>query len=179
MFNNQTKTGQNNTSTHSHVSELNFPTYCPKLVAVTPLSALTARYPGPPRSVRRPRRLAQRRSAGSRSRTTRSHSFVFMRGWRVHSARLSRPHCSQRSFSTTPLAHTHATRVALQAADKSDKNAFGKTLRLPQTNFPLYRDTEREQLLKTRTCEDLYNWQVRLAVLPRSCPQNVNRSLLK
>ncbi|KAH7869135.1 uncharacterized protein C8R40DRAFT_1132197 [Lentinula edodes] len=51
-----------------------------------------------------------------------------------------------RAFSTVPL----------------DTKAFSDTLFLPKTAFPLRPDpTKNEILYRSRTCEELYRWQVR------------------
>ena len=42
-----------------------------------------------------------------------------------------------------------------------DGNSFSDTLILPKTSFPLWTDPSKSELpFKTRTCEDLYRWQV-------------------
>lgn len=66
---------------------------------------------------------------------------LHMRGWRLFSRRLS-----PRFFSSTTAS--------------LDNNAFAHTVRLPQTTFPLRRDPNKEELLRKRTCEDLYHQQV-------------------
>lgn len=85
-------------------------------------------------------------SALSRKLTHPLRYSLHMRGWRLFSRRLS-----HRFLSST--------------AASLDNNAFAHTIRLPETTFPLRRDPDKEELLRKRTCEDLYHQQVRFPEL--------------
>ena len=85
------------------------------------------------------------------------HSIAHMRAWRSLSRRL--PHSQCRCLSSTPL--TCSAPQAVPARSDAGSNAFAHTMLLPKTAFPLRRDPDKEEALKARTCEGLYNWQVR------------------
>ena len=77
------------------------------------------------------------------------------------------------SRNAVSTLHARLVRRNLSSApgpSKLDPKAFSKTLLLPKTTFPLWADPAKsEELFRTKTCDELYRWQVRYAftrVLP-------------
>src|ERR1700722_5218090 len=64
--------------------------------------------------------------------------------------------CWRRTYSWSNSLHNNPL----------DTKAFSKTLFLPKTTFPLRADLPRSDVaLRTKTCEELYRWQVSLTHL--------------
>ena len=73
----------------------------------------------------------------------------------ARAVRTSCPHTLQKSL--------HSSVVRPKEKDGTDQNkVYAKSLRLPRTAFPQWTDPlKTEVLLRKKTCDDLYRWQVR------------------
>ena len=71
------------------------------------------------------------------------------------------------SRNAVSALHIRLARRNLSSApgfSKLDSKAFSKTLLLPNTPFPLWPDPAKsEDLYRRKTCDMLYQWQVRYA----------------
>ncbi|TFK71865.1 isoleucyl-tRNA synthetase [Pluteus cervinus] len=86
-----------------------------------------------------------------------SSSFIFVKCAATRSPTLF----CQRSLTTAAVVHEEAKSATPKGSTtKLDAKAYGKTLLLPKTTFPLWNDPSKsDNVLRERTCGELYRWQ--------------------
>lgn len=82
---------------------------------------------------------------------------MLVRPWRHASNHVFRLSCTRSLTTSRPIWQT-------QPATVPDQPNYSDTVHLPKTAMPMANDPSKNEVLRKRTTEDLYRWQVR--VLP-------------